>query len=59
MLFFSSLQAVPRIMVQSASIDTSAARIKQVSTLQDMMIQFSYSHTWKPEVAEATAGLAI
>ncbi|KFP54287.1 Kinesin-like KIF13B, partial [Cathartes aura] len=52
----SSNRAVPRIMVQSASIDASAAKIKQVSTSRDVMIQFSYSHAWKPEVAKATAG---
>lgn len=55
--FFSFLQAVPRIMVQSASIDASAAKIKQVSMSQDVMIRFSYSHAWKPEVAKATAVL--
>ncbi|KFQ99253.1 Kinesin-like KIF13B, partial [Nipponia nippon] len=49
----SSNRAVPRIMVQSASIDASAPRIKQVSTSQDVMIQFSYSHAWKAETSEA------
>ncbi|KFO57111.1 Kinesin-like KIF13B, partial [Corvus brachyrhynchos] len=39
----SSNRAVPRIMVQSASLDASAARIKQVSTSQDVRIQFFYS----------------
>ncbi|KFP65948.1 Kinesin-like KIF13B, partial [Cariama cristata] len=37
----SSNRAVPRIMVQSASIDASAAKIKQVSTSQDVMIRSS------------------
>ncbi|KFP88801.1 Kinesin-like KIF13B, partial [Acanthisitta chloris] len=36
----SSNRAVPRIMVQSASVDVSAARIKQVSISQDGMAQF-------------------
>ncbi|KFM10328.1 Kinesin-like KIF13B, partial [Aptenodytes forsteri] len=49
----SSNRAVPRIMVQSASIDASAARVKQVSTSQDVMIRFAYSHAWKPETSEA------
>lgn len=57
-VFFSFLQAVPRIMVQSASIDASAARVKQVSASQGVMIQFAYTHAWKPEVAKATAGIA-
>ncbi|KGL88311.1 Kinesin-like KIF13B, partial [Charadrius vociferus] len=48
----SSNRAVPRIMVQSASIDASATRLKQVSASWDAMIQFSYSHAWKPETSE-------
>ncbi|KFV52287.1 Kinesin-like KIF13B, partial [Gavia stellata] len=52
----SSNRAVPRIMVQSASIDASAAKVKQVSTSQDVMIRFAYSHAWKTEVAKTTAG---
>ncbi|KFO78322.1 Kinesin-like KIF13B, partial [Cuculus canorus] len=50
----SSNRAVPRIMVQPASIDASAVKIKQVSTCQDVMIQFSYLHAWKPEVAKSS-----
>ncbi|KFV02195.1 Kinesin-like KIF13B [Tauraco erythrolophus] len=38
----SSNRAVPRIMVQSASIEASAAKIKQVSTSQNVTIRFSY-----------------
>ncbi|KFW64132.1 Kinesin-like KIF13B, partial [Pygoscelis adeliae] len=49
----SSNRAVPRIMVQPASIDASAGRVKQVSTSQDVIIQFAYSHAWKPETSEA------
>lgn len=56
--FFSFLQAVPRIMVQSASIDATAAKIKQVSASRDAMVPFSSSHAWKPEGAKPAAGFA-
>uniref|UniRef100_A0A8C5IUW6 Kinesin family member 13B n=1 Tax=Junco hyemalis TaxID=40217 RepID=A0A8C5IUW6_JUNHY len=36
-------QAVPRIMVQPASLEASAARMKQVSTSQDVRIKFLIS----------------
>jgi len=44
-------------MVQSASVDASAAKIKQVSTPWDVKKQLSCLHLCKPDALKAAAGI--